>query len=85
MQRRRKQNSKMNLQLKAVTKSLRILLLILIHQILMMIGMPGVAAKRRRNQSQPKEQENELSQNHLVVTVTAAKERVPNLRKVNIS
>jgi hypothetical protein len=74
----------MNLQLKAVTRSLRMLLLTLIRQILMMIGMREVAAKRRRNQSQPKGQGSELSQNHLVVTVTATKGRVRNLKKVNV-
>jgi hypothetical protein len=71
--------------MKVVIRNLRILLLTLIHQILMMTGMPGVAAKRKRNPNQPKGQENELSQNHhLVVTVTATRERVLNLKKVNI-
>jgi hypothetical protein len=75
----------MNLQLEVVTKNLRILLLNLIHQIRVMNGMLGAVAKRRRSPSQPKGQESELSQNHhLAVTMTATKERVLNLKKVNM-
>jgi hypothetical protein len=74
-----------NRQLETVLKNLRITLLSLIHQILVMNGMLGAVAKRRRSPSQPKGQESELSQNHhLVVTVTVTKERVLNLKKVNM-
>jgi len=75
----------MNRQLQAVIKNLRILLLNLILQILVMNGMLGAVTKRRRSPSQPKGQESELSQNrHLVVTMTVTKERVLNLKKVNM-
>ena len=78
---RSKRQSMMNRQL----QNLRIPLLNLIHQILVMNGMLGAVTKRRRSPSQPKGQESELSQNrHLVVTMTVTKERVLNLKKVNM-
>jgi hypothetical protein len=75
----------MNRQLQALIENLRILLLNLIHRILVMNGMLGAVAKRRRSPSQRKGQESELSQNrHPVVTLTVTKERVLNLKKVNM-
>jgi len=81
---RSKRQSMMNQQLQALIKNLRILLLNLIHQILVMNGMLGAVARRRRSPSQPKGQESKLSQNrHLVVIMTVTKGRVLNLKKVN--
>jgi hypothetical protein len=75
----------MNLHLEPITKNLRIHLLNLTHQILVMNGMLGAVTERKRSPSQPKGQESELSQNHhLVVTMTVTRERVLNLKRVNM-